>query len=186
MRNVLVSRRNPVFIECGVGMGLTLFTFLEWLDVCPERDLDSSLLTATFLEFDTFQGIDLDLVSEDEIDHAKFSAVPYGDTTLEVAKERFKRYPQVRFIPGSVPSSLTEIDAVPDFLHIDMNNPVPEVETLLHFWPKLMPGAIVLFDDYGFVNSVANKQRAALNEALATQDSCLIAGLPTGQGILIK
>ncbi len=51
---------------------------------------------------------------------------------------------------GKVPESLAtvEIERVA-YLSLDMNIAYPEIEALKHFWPKLVPGAIVVLDDYG-------------------------------------
>jgi hypothetical protein len=64
-----------------------------------------------------------------------------------------------------------------------MNVVLPEVAALRFFWPLLLPGAPVIFDDYGFPRHSA--QRIALDE-LAKELGTQIMMLPTGQGLLWK
>jgi O-methyltransferase len=52
-----------------------------------------------------------------------------------------------------------------------------------YFWPRLVPGAPVIFDDYGWLAYRAQKE--ALDE-FARSHGVEILLLPTGQGLLIK
>ena len=54
---------------------------------------------------------------------------------------------------------------------------------LEYFWEKLVPGAIVLFDDYGWSGYI-NQKKA--HDAFAASKGVKILNLPTGQGMLIK
>ena len=68
------------------------------------------------------------------------------------------------------------------YLHLDMNSSAPEVAALEFFWERLVPGAVVLFDDYGYRGYEAQKRAL---DALARRQDAPIASLPTGQGLLI-
>ena len=59
----------------------------------------------------------------------------------------------------------------------------PEVAALNYFWPRLLPGAFVLLDDYAY--SGFGEQKAAMDE-LARAKNIQILSLPTGQGLLVK
>jgi hypothetical protein len=59
----------------------------------------------------------------------------------------------------------------------------PEAEALKHFWPQIVNGGIVLFDDYTYDGY--KPQKIALDE-VADTFGVMIASLPTGQGLLIK
>ena len=90
----------------------------------------------------------------------------------------------VKIIKGVVPRSLHKapIDKVA-FLSIDMNCAEPEVAAINYFWEKLVPGAIVVFDDYEWPQHKA--QRRTLND-FALQKQTQILPLPTGQGLIFK
>jgi len=64
-----------------------------------------------------------------------------------------------------------------------MNIAKPERAAIEFFWPKLVPGAVVILDDYGWVPFRAQKD--ALDE-FAANVGVEIMTLPTGQGLLIK
>ena len=54
---------------------------------------------------------------------------------------------------------------------------------LEYFWERLVPGALVLFDDYAYRGYEAQKRAL---DALARRRDVPIASLPTGQGLLIR
>ena len=74
------------------------------------------------------------------------------------------------------------IDAV-CYLSLDMNNTLPEIAAAEHFWPKLVPGGIMLLDDYSYAGY--EEQHAAFNDFAGRQKISILA-LPTGQGLAIK
>jgi predicted O-methyltransferase YrrM len=83
-----------------------------------------------------------------------------------------------------VPESLStvEVDRVA-YLSIDMNIAYPERKAIEHFWPKLAPGALVVLDDYGWMNYEEQKQTM---DDFARGVGVEILTLPTGQGLLVK
>ena len=63
------------------------------------------------------------------------------------------------FVKGSVPNSLDncpEKCRTTDFLHVDMNHSVPEVQHLI-FASKMNKGSVILLDDYSFSNSTSEQ-----------------------------
>lgn len=77
----------------------------------------------------------------------------------------------VRIIPGVFPGSFTDpVDAF-SFAHIDVDVYRSCRETFEWIWPKLLPGGIVVFDDYGYsgtpgmtlcINEIIEKRRSEL------------------------
>ena len=61
-----------------------------------------------------------------------------------------------------------------------MNCSPPEIAAINFFWDKLVPGAMVLLDDYGFVSYEEQKN------AFDNEKGIEILALPTGQGLIIK
>jgi hypothetical protein len=64
-----------------------------------------------------------------------------------------------------------------------MNCSPPEVAAIDFFWDRLLPGAVVLLDDYAYFGYEPQKHAM---DAFARQKHVMIASLPTGQGLLLK
>ncbi len=64
-----------------------------------------------------------------------------------------------------------------------MNSAPPEVAAFNGLWEKLVPGAIILLDDYAYAGYEV--QKLAMDEAAAAK-GISIASLPTGQGLMVK
>ena len=102
----------------------------------------------------------------------------------DVARANFADKPYARIVEGTVPETLGAFTGTKvAYLHIDMNAAYPEVEALRFFWNYLTPGALVVFDDYGFPRHRA--QRRALDDVAASL-GVEIMMLPTCQGIVVK
>lgn len=137
----------------------------------------------TFHLFDTYEGL---VRSQMTMAEQAASRLPEGryPSVLETVRETFAPFDFVRIVPGAVPETLTPFPNRPvAYLHIDMNVAYPECAALRFFWPRLAPGAPVVFDDYGF--PFHREQRKAL-DATAAELGVQIMMLPTGQGLLWK
>ncbi len=164
------------FVECGVNTGIMSLAICNYLDF--------NQTGRRFFLFDTFAGIPIDQMNDREkLQRGKKSNHLYFDC-FETAKANFAPYRNATLIRGTVPETLNQvtIDQV-CYLSIDMNIAYPELEALRHFWPRLVPGAIVLFDDYGFHGH--ENQKEGVDE-FADQVGCEVLTMPTGQGLLIK
>jgi len=103
---------------------------------------------------------------------------------LSKVKNLFRPFPNVRIQQGVVPDVLSTLDLGPiSFLHLDLNAARPEARALEELWPNLLVGAIVLFDDYGWIDFSATKDA---HDHLVSRFGRSICVLPTGQGLLIK
>jgi len=170
------------FVECGVNRGFlssAIMEFLEW-----------DTLGRTFYLLDTFEGLDLRYVSKED---CKSGALIKNEYELkrgfyvrgvESVIENFSQWRNIEIIKGSVPETLNQVESERvAYLHLDMNCSPPEVAALKYFWDRLVPGAVVLFDDYAYHGY--ESQKAALDE-VAKEYKVMIASLPTGQGLLMK
>lgn len=161
------------FVECGVDHGGTAMLVYRYLglDQQPNR---------RFFLYDTYCGLDPRRSTEEERSHY----VGIYRECYEEVKERFSVYPNVLVCRGSVPDSL--LARAPErvaYMHIDMNAVEPERAAIEFFWPRLVPGAMVVLDDYGWVSCHA--QKVAMDE-FAASVGCVVLSLPTGQGVLVK
>jgi O-methyltransferase len=79
-----------------------------------------------------------------------FSNARYNEDIYEFVESRFKAYPQIKLIRNSVPDALNEVPSQKiAFLMIDMNGFEAELAALNFFYPKMVKGGIIYFDDYG-------------------------------------
>jgi len=165
------------FVECGVNTGIFSLAAAKYID-----------LNATgkrFYLFDTFAGIPEEQITERE--RALGRSVEndvYYDDCFETARRNFGGFPRAILVRGRVPDTLAaiEIDQV-CYLSIDMNIAFPEVAAMEHFWDKLVTGAPVILDDYGWLGYAPQKEAM---DAFADRKKVKILTLPTGQGLLLK
>jgi hypothetical protein len=98
-------------------------------------------------------------------------------------KTIFKGMP-AQIIKGTVPETLPECTAEKIcYLSIDMNCAGPEIAAANYFWDKLVAGAVIVLDDYGFMG---HEEQQKAFDAFAKEKKVQILQLPTGQGIIFK
>jgi hypothetical protein len=165
------------FVECGVNTGIFSLALCEFIDF--------NATGKRFFLFDTYEGIPEDQITEEEkgLRRGEVYADLYEDC-FELAKKNFEKYPRAELVRGRVPESLgtVEIEKVA-YLSIDMNIVEPEIAAMEFFWDKIVPGGVVVLDDYGWADHHA--QRRAM-DAFAARRGVAILNLPTGQGLLVK
>lgn len=170
------------FVECGVNRG--------FLSSAIMQHLDWDTLGRTFWLLDTFAGLDERFVSERERADGALErnreelASGFYVSGPQSVVDNFSQWKRVRIVVGAIPETLAQVDAPRvAYLHLDMNCAPPEVAAIEHFWPRLVPGALVLLDDYAYFGFEA--QKAAM-DAFARGHRVAILSLPTGQGLLLK
>ena len=164
------------FVECGVNTGLLSLAVCEYVDF--------NGLGKNFYLFDTYCGIPVEQMSETEAALRKGANDDMYFECYELAVANFAPFPRARLVRGKVPATLSsvEIEKVA-YLSVDMNIAYPERAAIEHFWPRLVPGGLVVLDDYGFRGY--EEQKAAMDE-FARQVGIEILTIPTGQGLIIK
>jgi macrocin-O-methyltransferase TylF-like protien len=164
------------FIECGVNRGFqssAIMDYLEWNN-----------LNRRFFLLDTFQGLDERFISDEEKAAGKSSSYRGYSECFEETRKNFEEFRNVVLIRGPVPLTLAEVDSDRIcYLHLDMNCVPPEVAALEYFWDKLVPGAVVLLDDYAAFSH--HFQKRAM-DGFAADRAVQILSLPTGQGMILK
>ena len=128
--------------------------------------------------FDSFAGMP-------EITHDLDRAWDQGELAAPVEHVRglFSGCPQVHIVPGFFSATLPDY---PDlrfaFCHVDADLYTSIKECITYIIPRLSPGGIIVFDDYGFRDTPGAK--AAIEECLATEVPNFVP-LPTAQAIYI-
>lgn len=164
------------FIECGVNRG--------FLSSAIMRYLDWNRMNKHFFLLDTFHGLDEAFISEEEKRLGKTKEFHTYQECYEEVKSNFAEFHNVHLIRGSVPTTLPLVKADRVcYLHLDMNCAVPEIAAIRYFWDKLVPGAVVLLDDYAYYGFQVQKK--AMDEFTAERGVHVLS-LPTGQGLILK
>jgi hypothetical protein len=86
------------------------------------------------------------------------------------------------YVRGVIPDSFGAVSAPPRiaWMHIDLNAAVATREALARFGPNVVPGGVILFDDYAH-GGYEDTRRVA--DEFAAQRASSIVCLPTGQGL---
>jgi hypothetical protein len=169
-----VKELDGDFVECGVNRGGLSRAVMHYVGF---QDLKK-----TFYLLDTFCGLVDDQISEREREHG-ITEFQYSEC-FESVKNTFAEFKNVEIVRGAIPGTLDHVKASRVcYLHIDMNCAAPEIAAAEYFWDKLVPGGIILLDDYGWPNHIVQKQTF---DEFAAHRGVQILGLPTGQGMIIK
>jgi O-methyltransferase len=162
------------FVECGVNRGALSRAIINYVDF-PS-------LNKKFYLVDTYNGLVEKYVSAAERSRG---ILPGGYAECyEVVKQTFAEFPNVEIIKGIVPEVLPEVKTEKVcYLSIDMNCAEPEIAAAEYFWDKLVKGAIIVLDDYGWERRIAQKEAF---DGFAKGKGVDIMVLPTGQGLILK
>jgi len=158
-------------IECGVYRGGTALLAARTLaGAGSEHELHL---------FDSFAGM-----PETTPDVDRFRPGDLAGASAKEVAELLVPYPLVRLHVGTIPetfSGLAQGRVVWAHVDVDLYRSVRDcVEFLL---PRLVPGGIMVFDDYGFPSCAG--ARRAVDEAFATRPEVPLC-LPTGQCLVVK
>jgi O-methyltransferase len=90
-------------------------------------------------------------------------------------------YPSVRVYPGLFPESARQIGEQSfSFVHLDLDLESCTRDALAFFYPRLLPGGIILGDDYNLKGV-----RRAFDDYFSERSDTVI-GLPWGQALVVK
>jgi O-methyltransferase len=156
------------FVECGAYTGVGIKTVVDYLggEAFPKQ----------FWGYDAFEH------NESMASHAM---PEHGPDLYRKVQQKFARYPQVRLVKGLIPDSFA--GNCPDkiaYLHIDMNQAPAEIAALEHLFDRMVPGGILILDDYEWAGEY-RKQKLA-EDVWFEAKRYRVMPLPTGQGLVIK
>jgi hypothetical protein len=157
------------FVECGAYTGVGMKTVIDYLGgkTFPRR----------FWGYDVFEhksgmpNIPMEGLKEPGL--------------YERVKAKFEGYPQVRLMHGMIPDIFSV--GCPDriaYLHIDLNQAPAEIAALEHLFHRVVPGGMVILDDYEWA-TVYRAQKLA-EDPWFERRGHRVMPLPTGQGLVIK
>lgn len=163
------------FVELGVCDGLT-----AWYAAEARRQ---SLCDGQFYLYDAWAGMRSDLLTSSE----KASEGSYAFLNVENTKRNleFSGASDFVFNKGYLPESFSTCpnpDSVA-WLHIDLNSALPTLAALDFFWEKMLPGGIILFDDFAWPGYEDTRLQI---ETWCEKKNIDVMQLPTGQALISR
>jgi hypothetical protein len=156
------------FVECGAYKGVGIKTIVDYLG--------GTNFSKTFWGYDLF---------EHDPGMAHHSMPEHGPELYGRVRAKFKDYPNVRLIKGSIPEvfSANSPDKIA-YLHIDLNEAPAEIAALEHLFDRVVPSGMIILDDYEWAG-VYRPQKLA-EDPWFDKRGYRVMPLPTGQGLVFK
>jgi O-methyltransferase len=160
-------------VECGVFRGGTALLAARTIAEAPGKARRELHL------FDTFQGMPDDASVEES-----FCPGAFGRTSVAHVRQLMANHPFTRFHVGYIPDTFVglELEQVA-WAHVDLDLYKSIHDAIDFLYPRLVPGGILVFDDYGTPSCPG--ARRAIDEAFADKPEVPLC-LPTGQAIVFK
>ena len=156
------------FVECGAYTGVGVKTVVDYLG---GKDFPRN-----FWLYDLFEH------EEWMLHHAM---AEHGPGLEDRVRRKFEGYEQVKIFKGYIPEVFQgQSPEAIAYLHIDLNEAPAEIAALDALFDKVVPGGIVILDDYEWSGPYRNQKLAEDPWFEARQYR--VFPLPTGQGIVIK
>lgn len=164
----VASRLDGAFVELGTGRGFVMAAVMDFLE--QELSDKKVFLLDLFLK-PSRSGAGMDRM-----------ASHYADSA-EPVRSHFSRFANVVVIEGDVRETVTKLPGRLAFIHVDLNDPEVEVQSLQQLWPDLVSGGVILLDDYA--NRGLERSHAEMSSFFGGLEHHILT-TPAGQGIVIK
>ena len=166
-------------VECGTFHGLAGIQLAESI-----RD---NRLKKVMHIFDSFEG----LSEIQEIDEANTS-ISNEDLrkqfsySKEQVQKNLSEFDFINYYKGWIPSRFKEVEELKfSFVHIDVDLYHPIKDSFEFFYPRVVSGGIIVFDDYGCSAQFPGAMKA-IDEVLEKIEVKFFLNLPSGQAFLVK
>ncbi len=158
------------FWECGVYKGGTALMLAKVVSTAKGKKLRL---------FDTFEGMP---ATDPNLDYHREG--DFSDNSLSAVRQRVGCDRFVEFHPGLIPETFSDLGSkYIAFAHVDVDIYQSVLDCCEFIYPRLSPGGILVFDDYGFPSCPG--ARAAVDSFFAAKPEVPLV-LPTGQAVVIK
>jgi hypothetical protein len=166
------------FVECGVADGFSAFYALREI-----KDQEKNLSMSKMHLFDSWGP----MKEEDLLDSEIESKNRYSELKLSATKNNLKEFEDlIIYYKGYIPEIFEQSPQPPSsivYMHIDLNSTKPTIACLNYFFPKLVEGGVILFDDYGWNNHKDTKHEV---DKFFVDKPGILMQLPTAQAIFFK
>lgn len=156
----------------------------DWAEVGVYKGGSARLLSKLMgkgqrlLLFDTFSGMPQTRKGVDFHHEGDFS-----DTTIKAVRKFLGKNRKIELIPGQFPKSASGLTRQRfSLVHIDVDIYKSVFDCCRFFYPRMVKGGIMIFDDYGFLSCPGAKM--AVDEFFKEREATPIY-LPTGQALVI-
>lgn len=165
------SRLSGNIAECGVFKGGTAFVIADAVKRTTKR----------VRLFDTFSGMP-ESAAHDPSGHA---VGEFGDTSLESVQAYLAGFPSVEYFSGTIPESFSHVEAdMYCLVHVDVDLYQSVYDSCAYFYPRLVDGGAMVFDDYGFEKYVDSAKKA-VDDFFSNKPEVLLP-IRTGQCVVFK
>jgi hypothetical protein len=163
--------------ECGVFKGVGSGIICSTL-------ADTYTGDESHFAFDSFEGLpEPQAIDRDAKQHLHWKA---GDLAVPetLARDLLLPFDFCQVVKGWLPQSLSIAERHQfRYVHIDVDLAQPTMDVLTFFYPRMVPGGIIIFDDYGFVSCPG--ARAAVDRFFENRPEPVVE-VTAGQAIVIK
>ena len=165
--------------ECGVFDGGSSFL------MCSSRASQRGWSGLHHL-FDSFEGLSEPDPADVPLDDRTYRWQKHDLAVAEdVVLRNLSEFPFVRSHPGWIPTRFAEVaDRQFSFVHVDVDLFEPTRDSLEFFYDRLVPGGVLLCDDYG--SSACPGATKAFDDLVARRPERTVVHLTTGQGFIVK
>lgn len=169
--------------ECGCFRGLSSYLLCRSLKLA-DADFDGR----GYRIFDSFQGLselqpeDAISDSDPEADRLRLNSQPGRfAASLDIVKASLSAFPNIEFFPGWIPKAFPdECNTRYRFVHVDVDVYQPTRDCLDYFYPRLVPGGMIVSDDYNWPGA-----RKAINDFCARAGVALVV-TPEQQACIVR
>lgn len=175
LQNLLrnIPKMSGDVAECGVWRGLSAYQIASILSLAG--------FSGEFHIFDSFQGLSNFHPKDGRPQRKEDKQYSYP---LKNVKENLSEFNFIRYHPGWIPSRFIDVaDKKFSFVHIDADLYQPVLESVKFFYPRMQPGGIMVFDDYGLLSFPGT--RAAVDEITTGKEDFFLQ-MPAGNAFLVK
>jgi len=160
------------FIECGVYQGGTAMLIQGVLRAAQPA------LRKELLLFDTFEGMPVNGASGDSFKSGELDETSYEDVLRRLGNH------DTRIVKGFIPDTFRGLEERRfSFAHVDVDIYQSIKDCCAFIYPRLSPGALLVFDYYCFPSCAGG--RRAVDEFFADRPEVPLV-LPTGQALVTK
>ena len=165
-------------VECGVADGLSAFFVLQ------EMESNKHKTKKYFMHlYDSWD----DMRKQDLVESEMSSLGTYKNLDIDITKKNLHEFSDhLVYHPGYIPDSFKIEPKNPEsvmYLHIDLNSANATISALNFFFPKLVPGGVIIFDDYGTLGHPDTKLEV---DKFFSDKKGILMKSPTGQAIYLN
>lgn len=140
---LVAGLREGAVVECGAYRGHSSYLLCKIL-----KAADPSFDGTGYHVFDSFEGLSTP-IAEDKLGAHVKGMLSAG---LDVVQATLKDFPGIRYHRGWIPEIFKTLEeARYRFVHVDVDLVEPTVGAIEYFYPRLVPGGILVCDDYASV-----------------------------------